>query len=119
MVLSNGSDRPRGISAPSCHTLQLRQAVKAACQAALVIETRLSRYGTITSHLPAAPASAVACCAAHSQLLEACPAAASVLILSLITWAVCMLVNGRERLQAHPCGREHHQCELQPRGEGV
>lgn len=99
MVLSNGSDRPRGISAPSCHTLQLRQAARGSCQAAQVIETRLSRYGTITSHLPAAPASVVACCAAHSQLLEACPAAASVLLLLLVTVAI---IHARKRPRTAP-----------------
>ena len=39
-------------------------------QAAQVIEARLSRYGTITTDLPAAPASVVVCCAAHCQLRE-------------------------------------------------
>ena len=73
--------------------------MKAACQAALVIETRLSRYGTITSHLPAAPASVVACCAAHSQLLEACPAAASVLLLLLVTVAI---IHARKRPRTAP-----------------
>ena len=99
MVLSNGSDRPRGISAPSCHTLQLRQAARGSCQAAQVIETRLSRYGTVTSHLPAAPASVVACCAAHSQLLEACRAAASVLLLLLVTVAI---IHARKRPRTAP-----------------
>ena len=46
-------------------------------RAAQVIEARLSRYGTITTDLPAAPASVVACCAAHCQLLEACQTGAS------------------------------------------
>ena len=46
-------------------------------RAAQVIEARLSCYGTITTDLPAAPASVVACCAAHCQLLEACQTGAS------------------------------------------
>ena len=71
-------------------------------QAAQVIEARLSRYGTITTDLPAAPASVVACCAAHCQLLEACQAGASHFRLLDYTLPVRVLVHGRARLPQIP-----------------
>ena len=70
-----------------------REAARAAVQAAQVIEARLSRYGTITTYLPAAPASVVACCAAHCQLLEACQAGASHFRLLDYTLPVRVLVK--------------------------
>ena len=80
----------------------VRQAARAAVQAAQVIEARLSRYGTITTDLPAAPASVVVCCAAHCQLLEACQAGASYFGLLDYTLPVHVLIHGRARLPQHP-----------------
>ena len=71
-------------------------------QAAQVIEARLSRYGTITTDLPAAPASVVVRCAAHCQLLEACQAGASYFGLLDYTLPVHVLIHGRARLPQHP-----------------
>ena len=71
-------------------------------QAAQVIETVLSRYGTITPDLPAAPASVVAFCGADCQLLEACPDGCLCDFSNrLFTLPAHVLTHGRAQLLLH------------------